>query len=697
MEESLTVLMVEDDRDDALLVQHELRRTWPDLRWIRVETRAEMEAALIRSAPDVVLSDVKLPRFSAREALLVQRALAPQAPFIILSGAVKTEDVVVLFKAGAVDFVEKHDLARLGPAIERERRECLSRLARREAENTLRKLSMAVEQSPASVIIVDRRGIIEYVNPRFIETTGYFADEAVGRSLHDTGCECAALLEAGAIEAAEGRPWQAEVRSRCKDGRLLWEKASVAPMRGEDGMVSHYVVVREDISVRKEYEDLLIRQALHDPLTGLPNRRLVLERLSQSIAEADAGAGQVAVLFFDMDRFKHINDSFGHATGDAVLVEAAARLSEAVGPADTAGRLGGDDFVVVLPNLADLKQAEIVADRIVASFNRPFMAGGVESYATISIGIAVHPQDGADGETLIRNADFALYAAKERGTSSISRFAIGMRKRAEDRLLLEQELRRGFEKRRFRMDYQPIVDLRHGIPVGAEALMRYDGESGPVPPSQFIPLAEESGLIVPLGHWALETACGRVAALGALLPEQFRVAVNVSSRQMRQGGIVRDVIQVLERTGIGPERLELEITESALMDDGHEVSRALDEISAMGIRLSIDDFGTGYSSLSYLRRFPFHTLKIDKSFVQDVTVNRESAKLVDAIMAMADSLSLAVVAEGIETREQCDFFRERDCALAQGYFFCKPMREDGIERYLRDAVKEPAGGARDDF
>jgi diguanylate cyclase (GGDEF)-like protein len=447
-----------------------------------------------------------------------------------------------------------------------------------------------------------------------------------------------------------------------------------------DGSAATLVAVIEDISQRKQFEEELMHLARHDALTGLANRTLLLDRVSQAIAQARRSGNQVAMLFLDLDRFKTINDSLGHDAGDRVVVEVGRRLKHAVRDADTVARFGGDEFVVLLPELPNENIAAALAQKILTALFEPMLIQGHELAPACSLGISLYPRDGADGKTLLKNADAALYQAKAMGRGNYQFYSEEMNARTLDRLTLESGLRHAVERGELELKYQPQIELSSGAVVGAEALLRWQPAGQHlVMPDAFITIAEETGLIVPIGEWVLRTACAQqVAWQRAGLPP-LRIAVNLSARQFRQPGLDTMVARVLEETGCRADALELEITESVLMDRPDSAALTLQRLSDMGVQLAIDDFGTGYSSLSYLKRFPINALKIDRSFVSDISANADDGAIASAVIALAHSMGLTVVAEGVETSQQRDFLRQMKCDQAQGFYFSEPMSAVALE------------------
>lgn len=478
-----------------------------------------------------------------------------------------------------------------------------------------------------------------------------------------------------------------EKRYRHKNGYYIWVNLTSSMVRDADGNPKYYSTVVEDISRRKQIEEELLHLANHDALTSLPNRSLLLDRLGQALVFAGRSKGQVAVMLIDLDRFKNINDSLGHDVGDKIIVEIARRLSASVRAGDTIARLGGDEFVLIRPDVAREDAVATVAQQILAAVSRPMTVQGHEFYPTGSIGISMFPKDGLDSQTLLKNADMAMYRAKDAGRNNFQFYAHEMNSRALDRLKLETGLRRALERGEFAVHYQPQMDIESGRIIGVEALLRWEPPGRPmVFPGDFIPSAEETGLIVPIGEWVLRRACSQKRQWHdeGQFPD-VRVAVNLSARQFKQQDIVKMVSRVLDETGCRPEWLELEITESVVMESPEAAAETLHKLSAMGVHLSIDDFGTGYSSLSYLKRFPIDALKIDKSFVRDITVDADDAAIAKAVIALAHSLKLAVIAEGVETIEQLEFLRAQNCNMMQGYYLSRPLPVGKLESFMRES------------
>jgi len=559
----------------------------------------------------------------------------------------------------------------------------------REALDALRLYRRAIDSSANAVILVSatRPGYpIVYVNPAFERMRGFRAEEVVGRSLLELGekePDQAAVSELRAAMRGR-REGHAVMRLRRKDRRELYAEVYLAPVNDENAHTTHFVMTQYDVTTAKGYEAELETKARFDTLTGLANRSLLIDRIESAI-NFSAGQEPVWVAALDLDHFKFVNDTLGHLAGDRLLKAAAARIAGAVERSDTVARTGGDEFVLVLPGRADVEEAAATVRAVLAALAHPLELEGQELVLTGSAGVAAFPSDGSDAATLVQHAEVAMYRAKDTGRNTVQFYTPSMNARARDRLALEVALRGALTHNEFELHYQPQVDLNTGSVVGVEALIRWRHPSmGMVRPDRFINLAEETGLIVPIGAWVLQTACRQNREWQHAGYGPLRIGVNLSARQFAEPGLARQIGRVLEETGMAPHELEIEITESLVMEDVEGAIRTMAELKLMGVKLSIDDFGTGYSSLSYLRRFPVDVLKIDRSFVHDIANNDDAAALVSAIIELARGLGMRVIAEGVETEAQLDYLRLRGCDEVQGHVYARAEPGPAVEALLRN-------------
>ncbi len=608
---------------------------------------------------------------------------------------------------------------------------------RRRAEETTRQLMLqqqAILENASVGILFTQEGGIRHCNARMEQMFGWGPGELIGQSarVFFASDEDYGLFgqEAGPV-LLSGNQLDVEWANVRKDGSRLWcrilaravvpgdasqgtiwttedvsarREAQLALMQAHEELENRVAErtaelaetnlrLQEEVAERQQAEERVMHLANHDALTGLPNRRLLIDRLGQALALAHRENHQVAVLFMDLDRFKTINDSLGHMKGDALLQNVARRLSETLREGDTVSRLGGDEFVIVLPSLDQPKAAEKVALKLVDALAPPIDLGGQELRVSASIGISLFPEDGRDTETLLRNADSAMYHAKDMGRNNYQFFMEQMNVAAAERLRLENDLHRALERQEFELHFQPRVSVANGLACGIEALIRWrHPERGLVLPEHFIPVAEDTGLIVPIGEWVINEACRQGTAWCAAGLPKLPVAVNLSPRQFRQSNLVDTVARAIERHGWPCKLLELEITEGVLMQQTSETLKTLEALNRLGVGLAIDDFGTGYSSLSYLKRFPVDFLKIDQSFVRDIAVDPDDATIVTAIIGLAHNLGLTVVAEGVENASQLDFIRDAGCDEAQGYHIGRPMPAGQLAEWL--LANRPSGSLR---
>ena len=545
--------------------------------------------------------------------------------------------------------------------------------------------------SSANAMVITRAAppnyIIEYVNPAFERITGYSAADVIGRNCNFLQGEDRDQTGIDEIRLGlrEQRAANAVLRNYRKDGTLFWNHLFIAPVRGADGAVSHFVASQYDITEAKQLEAELLHLAHHDELTGLPNRALLRDRLLHAIASARRDGSRIWIAFLSLDRFKAINDSFGHGGGDSFLKVIAARLQGAIRGANTAARWGSDEFAILMAEPNEGRLATAALERVMAAVNVPIPYEGQEVVLTCSIGVAAYNDDGLDVDTLLERADIASFHAKKDGGNRFRFHTADMNQKALARLRTEADLRLALKRDEFVLHYQPQIDLASGRIIGMEALVRWQHpERGLVSPLEFISIAEETGLIVPIGNWVLRTAClqNRQWQREGLRP--IRVAVNLSARQFARENLAESVAAILSEIGLAPTDLELELTESLVMTDVERGIGVLRALKQLGVRIAVDDFGTGYSSLAYLRRLPIDVLKIDRSFVTDIgSGDGDGDAIVASVIALAHTLKLKVVAEGVETVEQLDYLRQNHCDEMQGYYFSKPVPADAFAELLR--------------
>jgi two-component system CheB/CheR fusion protein len=552
------------------------------------------------------------------------------------------------------------------------------------AEDQLRLAARVFDRAGEGIVVTDARQAILTVNGAFTQVTGYSAEEVIGKTpsmLASGRHDEAYYLEMWSSLQAQGW-WQGEIWNRRKNGDVYPEWLTINSVKDPEGNVMNYVGIFSDITVVKESQRRVEFLATHDELTSLPNRALFLDRVRQAVARTTRTDGTFAVLFIDLDNFKVVNDSMGHAAGDELLMEIARRLRECIRASDTVARFGGDEFALLVED-ACVEDAEMTARRIAEALKRPHPIGRHSVYPSASVGICLYPNDGKDVETLLKNADSAMYQAKDGGKSTHHFFTDALRQAADERLRMETGLRGAVVGNELHLLFQPQIDIRTGRLLGAEALLRWKHpEDGLIPPDRFIPLAEKSGLIDEIGEWVTDAACRQMAtwiAKGHAIP---RISINVSPEQMRRTNLTALMRRQLSHYRLDASRVALELTESALVDDVERVQQMLRELKTLGVQLSIDDFGTGYSSLAYLRRFPLDEVKIDKSFVTDIGHNVDDRTIAQTILAMSQTMGFSVVAEGIETEEQLAVLRDMGCDVGQGYLFARPLSaEDLVSQY----------------
>ncbi len=567
--------------------------------------------------------------------------------------------------------------------------------AEKQREQELRLAATFFETTSEAIAVTDTENRIVAVNPAFCWITGYSTEEVLGRdpSLLSSGRHSAAFYRAMWETLQRLGRWQGEIWNRRKNGEVYPEWLSIVAIKNEQGEVVQYMAIFSDITRRKQDEKKIWHQANFDALTGLPNRTLFLDRLGQAMHQAHRDKRPLALMFIDLDRFKYVNDTHGHAAGDLLLREAARRIHASVTESDTVARLGGDEFAVVLGNFGTLHDVEMIAEQILRTLVQPFDIEAHEAFVSGSIGITLYPDDASEIEQLLRNADSAMYRAKEAGRNTFRYFTLEMNDAARRRLRLEHDLRRAIEKGEIEVHFQPILNSA-GRVVGAEALARWlHHELGMIAPDEFIPLAEEIGIIPAIEQWVMRIAVAEAGSWQSLGAGALFVSVNISTLQCKDNYCYDFVRTLLRESDIEAAQLKLEITERVMMEDSENVIALLSSIRTTGIQLAIDDFGTGYSSLSYLKRFPVDVLKIDRSFVRDLPADKDDVGLVEAIVAMAKSLGLRLVAEGVESHQQLAFLHSLGVDMVQGYYYSPALTPEQFRAYLVINSSNPPPGA----
>jgi len=693
------VLIVTSDPADARTLEQALNkaRDFPfDIAWV-----TQLSDALERLRVgdiDAILADLSLPDSQGIETFDKLFATVPHTPIMTLSALDDETLATEAIQRGAQGYLSKgHYGSELVPQslrniIQRKAVEESLFIERTRAEITLNSISDAV-------ISTDMSGNIDYLNVAAEHITGWTKEEARGHPIGEVmqiidGATRIPKLNPVEWVLQQGRPRNLTAGTVLirRDGREAGIEDSAAPIHDLNGKIAGAVIVFHDITAAQEMALKMAYLAQHDFLTSLPNRVLLSDRIAQAIGLAKRRGTHLAVLYLDLDNFKHINDSLGHATGDKLLKSVALRLSACVRSSDTVSRQGGDEFVVLVSEEKDAEDAALTADKILAALALAHSIDQRDLHVTTSIGISVYPADGQNAETLIKNADTAMYQAKERGRNDYQFFTSDMNVRAVERQVIEAQLRLALERQEFVLHYQPKINLDTGMITGAEALLRWmHPERGMLLPERFVPIAEDCGLIVPIGHWVLREACAQARRWVDAGLKPASVAVNISALEFRRKDFVAGVRTILNETGLEPSCLQLEITESVLMRDAESSTAILQRLKGMGIQLAVDDFGTGYSSLSYLNRFPIDIIKIDQSFVRDIGSVNGNGIIVSAVIAMGASLKQRIVAEGVEERVQLAFLKERHCEEGQGYFFSRPLVAEQFATLLAIGVPETVG------
>jgi diguanylate cyclase (GGDEF)-like protein/PAS domain S-box-containing protein len=687
---SQRIVLIQRDAAEADLVRRALLSSTEDrfdVEWIQSRhdalLRLSNEDESIGSgaaALAAVVVDLGGPESAALEAFDQLMRAAPQMPFLVLCAAQDELIGRLAVQHGAQDYLLKGSLD--GALLAKTLRSMIDRAASAEALFAERELARVTLSSIGDAVMsIDLLGNVTFFNTVAATMTGWSPQEASGRPVQEVFC----IIDADTREVI-CNPLATAIRdnrverltANCllvrRDGVETPIEDSAAPIHDRRGHVIGAVMVFHDVSALRAATLRMSYLAQHDSVTDLPNRVLLTDRLTQSICLAERSGHKVGLLFLDLDGFKHINDCLGHTVGDRLLRTVAQCLRLCVRSSDTVSRLGGDEFVIMLSQISHARDAAYIADKVLQAIREPRHLGEHDLHLTASIGIVSYPDDGANAEMLLRNADFAMYQAKDAGRDNYQFFKPELNLRALERQSLQGSLRQALQHQEFVLHYQPKLSLQTGAIRGVEALIRWrHPQTGLMPPAQFIPVAEESGLIVPIGRWVLREACRQARAWQDAGIAPLTVAVNISSVELRAKGFIAGLRASLTETGLDPDRLELELTETFLMQDSLATAAVLEAIRNLGVRLALDDFGTGFSCLSYLKRFPIDTLKIDRSFVRDLATDADNAGIVKAVINMGKSLHMRVVAEGVETREQLLFLQEHSCSDGQGYYFAHPM------------------------
>jgi diguanylate cyclase (GGDEF)-like protein/PAS domain S-box-containing protein len=692
------VLLVEDNPGDARLLREMFREQCPpDTELVHVATMTEAEACLRERPVDIVLLDLGLSDVRGLETIRRARSAAPHVPLVVLTGMDDESLAAQALQEGAQDYLVKghsdtYDSSRWLP---RALRYAVERKVLEEALFAEKELAQVTLNSIGdAVICTDVAGNVTFLNAVAEGLTGWTRQAAAGQPM----AEVFRVLDGVSSDASpKPAPIDQNRIDRAPSNRILVRgdglvisiEDCVAPIHDRKGQVTGTVIVFRDVSAARAMAKQIAHSAEHDFLTGLPNRMLLNDRIGQAIALSPRHLSKLAVLFLDLDGFKHINDSLGHPVGDKLLKSIAERLMDCVRGSDTVSRQGGDEFVILLAELHSVENVAILAQRMLNAVAEAHSIDQHDLHITASIGVSVYPDDGRDAEALIKNADTAMYQAKENGRQSYQFFKPAMNVRAVERQSVEESLRRALKRQEFRLQYQPKIDLKTGAITGAEALLRWIHPTrGLISPDRFIPVAEECGLILPIGAWVVREACAQARTWLDQGLDFTSMAVNVSAMEFRKDGFLRALFETLSETGLAPKYLELELTESVLMKHAESTAALLQTLRDGGVKVAIDDFGTGYSSLSYLRRFPVDALKIDQSFVRQISTVGDDTTIVTAVIGMARSLKLRVVAEGVETLKELEFLRAQRCDEAQGFYFSRPVPPETFVELLRTGVPD---------
>jgi len=684
--EKLRILNLEDVATDTELVQHVLHKEGFVFEMLRVDTKQGFITAIHDFKPDLILSDYALPSFDGLSALKIAREILPDIPFIFISGTLGEERAIETMRMGATDYVLKDRLSRLAPVVRRALLEAAERLIWKETEKERNKLWAAVETGGDWVLITDPHGVIEYVNQAVEQISGYAKKEILGRNsrMFKPEKQDEALYSRMWETILSGRPFRSIIVNRKKDGALFYLDLTITPLRDQNNVTVSFVATGKDISEKKLMEERLNYLAYNDMLTGLANRSLFFDRLQQAISISIPGGKIVIAAILDLQHFKYVNETFGVNAGDEVLKEVARRLTQSVRPGDTVARYGGDSFGVIMPEIGEMRDGILIIEKIITHLSSPYRYNHEEMINTFSMGIAVSPTDSSDPKTLMKYTETALFNTKKRRGNSYSFYTPGMNIIASDFLAMEKNLYHALAANEFVLQYQPYFELKTGKLKGMEALIRWRQKDGShIMPVEFIPILEETGQIIAVGDWVIKTACEQMKKWRVLGYQLIPVSVNLSPTQFRQENLVAQMMSRLATCDVATELLTIEITENIFVSNVEYTRQIFEQFQALGLRLSLDDFGTGYSSLSYLATLPLNNLKIDISFIVNLTTDSKAYSIVKVIINMAHELGMRTIAEGVETAEQMAILKELGCDLVQGFYYSHSLPSDEMGALLQ--------------
>ena len=689
-----TCLLIDDNPDDRTLVMRALLQDFPAMRVVHIIDLVGFEHSLANDHPDLIVTDYHLGWSDGLALLQRAKAVLPNCPVIMFTGTGSEEIAVEAMQSGLDDYVLKAPRhygllpTRIRSVLARQHQQQLLQQTQRALQDSEARLRAIINSGTDYIGMFSKDGSVTFINQAGrtllqIELSEDIGSTRISDYMPPWGVQI--MLNEAIPHAVRNGVWSGECALMRRDGTEIPVSAVIAAHKFADGSIDFFSGIMRDISERKRYEAQLSHLATHDVLTGLPNRALFTDRLEVAMHDANRQHQLVAVMMLNLDRFKTINDSLGHETGNSLLRAVAERLDKVKGDNNTLARLGGDEFALVCGGLAQLNDASELTRTILGCFEASFHIEQHELFLTTSIGITVYPLDDHSAIGLLKNAAIALNRSKDLGGDTYQFYTASMNAQSLQHLMLSNALHHALRRDELQLHYQPQINLKSGEICGMEVLLRWTHpQRGNIPPAEFIPIAEKTGLIVAIGEWVLRTACQQSIAWQLAGLPALPIAVNLSGRQFAQYNLTQIITHILAQTGLAPHLLELEITESTLIQDIQASIATLRELNNLGIRISIDDFGTGYSSLSYLKSFPINTIKIDQSFVRDIHTDPNNAAIVSAIIAMAKSLGMKTIAEGVETSEQLTFLRSRQCDLMQGYYFSRPVPAEVITQMLNE-------------